>query len=305
MLKKLFIIALFFTSLVLQGCNPVNSQSSNNEVTISNNEIKISNSEVKSETPQPQKDEVPNQQNVDFQGVSFTYNPQVFEIKLESIVHETPLQDESDKPGGEFPNHIAFTLEVKNKLIEPEATIKIMPIAEYRRMYAISKTYTETFDDELENLRKVIKDNQFRDRKRLKQGEIPFMPFYDAEQRFLAKVNHLPFQSGKGIAFITQYTVEPSMINNEELRYFYEGITNDGKYYILAELPVSVSFLPSSSDGEYEGYKLCCPSNKDSINEYEKYISKVAKRLEHLPQNEFEPNLDEFEKIISTLKVEK
>ena len=115
------------------------------------------------------------------------------------------------------------------------------------------------------------------------------MPYYDAEQEILVKVNHLPFQSGKGIAFITQYTMEPSMINNEELKYFYEGITDDGNYYILAELPISVSFLPSSSDGEFEGYKFCYPYNEDSIKEYEKYITKVEKRLENLPQNEFEP----------------
>ena len=296
MLKVYFSLVLLSFGLILQSCNLATTQNPNVEVS----------TEI-SPTPNttPNEENLPQSAKVEFNGVSFNYNPQIFEVKSESIVHESPLRDESDKPGGEFPKHIVFTLEVKNKLLEPEAIIKIMPIADYRRMYAVSKGFTEEFDNKLGNLRKVIKDKSYRDKKSSGKGEIPFMPYYDAEQEILVKVNHLPFQSGKGIAFITQYTMEPSMINNEELKYFYEGITDDGNYYILAELPISVSFLPSSSDGEFEGYKFCYPYNEDSIKEYEKYITKVEKRLENLPQNEFEPNLDEFEKIISSLKVEK
>ena len=113
----------------------------------------------------PNEENLPQSAKVEFNGVSFNYNPQIFEIKSESIVHESPLQDESDKPGGEFPKHIVFTLEVKNKLLEPEAIIKIMPIADYRRMYAVSKGFTEEFDNKLGNLRKVIKGKSYRDKK--------------------------------------------------------------------------------------------------------------------------------------------
>ena len=44
--------------------------------------------------------------------------------------------------------------------------------------------------------------------------------------------------------------------SNRQLRYIFEGLTDDEKYYVLAEMPVSVDFLPKDSSDEYEGYKI-------------------------------------------------
>lgn len=296
MMLKIFLSFAFFVScLLLQDCSSATSENSQSKV-----EPKATPQPTAILPEQENKIQLPSTGKVAFKGVSFTYNPQIFEIQSESIIHESPLQNESDKPGGEFPTHIVFTLQIKDKLIEPEAKIKIMPIADYRRMYAISKGYTEAFDKNLDNLRKVLIDKKFR-----VKNEIPFIDFYDAHQTFEAKVRLFSFQSGKGILFLSQINQETLLVNNKLLTYYFQGITTDGKNYVTAELPVSVSFLPDSSDVfEFEGYKLCCPYTKDSIKEYEKYISKITKRLENLPPNEFEPNLDELEKIISTLKIE-
>ena len=88
MSKNLFIIGLVLVSLSLQGCDSAISQSSE--------------SEIKSATPQPQK-ELSIQQRVEFKGVSFTYNPQVFgEVKSEEVA-EYALQAEMDKPDSVAP----------------------------------------------------------------------------------------------------------------------------------------------------------------------------------------------------------
>lgn len=188
--KIYFLLVLLLLSLVLQSCNSNTAQKVDTDIVSETSPTP---------TQTPQNENLPQSAKVEFKGVSFTYNPQIFEIKSESIIHETPLQDETEKPGGEFPTHIVFTLEAKNKLIEPKLTIKIMPIADYRRMYAISKSYTEAFDKNLDNLRKVLIDKKFR-----VKNEMPFIEFYDAHQTFEAKVRHFSFQSGKGILFLSQ-----------------------------------------------------------------------------------------------------
>ena len=289
MLKKLFIINLFFVSLGWQSCSSATSQSSK--------------SEVKSETPQLQKDEVPKQQNVNFKGVSFNYNPQIFgEVKSEEIA-ERPLEDETDKPDYVAPQHILFTL--KKPGTNRETVIYVFPIEDYRRMYPISNehNYREQFDEQLKGLQKVIKDKNYR-----KGNQIPFIPFWNGSQTFQKKVNHFSFQNGKGIFFLTQFDIETTLVSNEGLTYCFQGISNDGKNYILAKFPVSVSFLPKDYDAdEFEGYKLSSAysGNEPKQNTYEDYVLRIAKRLDNLKPNEFEPNLNQIEKLISSLKIEK
>ena len=281
MLKIYLPLVLLSLSLVLQNCNSTAPQKADAEIT---------NETSPTPTQSPK---------IDFKGVSFTYNPQIFEIKTESIIHESPLQNESDKPGREFPNHIAFSLQVKNKLIEPEATIKILPIADYRRMYAVSGGYTKAFDENLEDLRRVLTDKNFRVKK-----EIPFLQFYDAHQTLEAKVKHLSFPSGEGILFLSQINQEMLLVNNEMLAYYFQGITVDGKNYVLAEFPVSTSFLPNSSNAmKFETYELCETCSENDVKEYERYISNITGKLENLPPEEFQPSLREIEKIITTLKI--
>jgi len=92
--KNLIIISLIFASLLLQGCSSVIPQ--------------CSKTEVKSETPQPRKDEVSKQQKVEFKGVSFNYNPQIFgQVKAEETA-ERPLEDGTHKPDYVAPQQILF-----------------------------------------------------------------------------------------------------------------------------------------------------------------------------------------------------
>ena len=291
MLKKLFIIGLFFTGLALQGCDSVVSQNSETEV------VNISPAEIKKETRQPQKDEVPNQQKVEFKGVSFSYNQQIFgEVKIEEVA-ELPLENEDDKPENVAPQHRLFTFAERN---QRNATIAVYPIAEFRRVWLpVEKNNTKIFDEDLNSLKELIKNPKLR-----REGEIPFLTYYDAHQTFQAKAKNFSFQNGKGIFFLTQINQDYLFINNNQIAYFFQGISEDGKNYILAEFPVSVSFLPKDQYVEnFEGYSIS--ENDPTGKKYKEYVAKITKRLENLPSDKYEPNLKYFEEIISSLRIEK
>lgn len=293
MLKNFFIIGLFLASLGFQSCSSATSQSSNNAV-------KNPNSEVKSERSQLPKDEIPNQQNVDFKGVSFTYNPQIFgEVKTEEVA-EYPLEAADFKPDGVEPQHRLFTFDLKTGFSEMH--LAVYPIDDFPRMYAVNKLSVKAMEKEIRDLKKVLKDKNFR-----VQNEIPFLPFYDASQAFQQKVKHYSFQGGRGIFFLTYWEIEISFPNNRQLRYIFEGLTDDEKYYVLAEMPLKVTFLPDEASEEYEGYKTPWGKfdDKAEMKRFAAVNEKIARRLENLSQNEFNPNLDQLEKIISSLKVEK
>lgn len=295
MAKNLLITGLIFMIFTLQSC-----KSTNSKVT----EIQISGETVQYlEAHSKQENEITKISGgkVEYKGVSFSYNPQIFgEVEAEEVAKQ-PLGGEDHKPNENFPNHLEFYF---NKDSKEKGRIAVMPIEDYRRMYIVSNDLTDAFDENLNNLQRILVDKNFR-----VKGEIPFMPFYDATQVFNAKVKHVLFQDGKFLCFLTQYHQEINLINNHDIGYYCQGITNDKRNYIFAVFSVNVSFLPKDYYAEkFEGYKTPTKGfieTDEELKQYENYITKITKRLENLKPNEFEPNLKYFEEMISSLKIEK
>ncbi len=238
---------------------------------------------------------------VEFKGVSFTYDPRIFSgVRCEEVLEDSPVNTESDKPGENFPKHIVFYLKSHGR----EATIHVIPIIEYRRMFAISENLTRFFDERLDGIRRASIDEKFRI-----DQQMPFIPFYDAGQEFQNKVRRFSFQNGKGFFFLTAWAIEPTIIDNEELEYFFQGTTSEESKYVLADFPVSVQFLPNNdSEKQFEVYGIPNAFHNSKwvekdYREYEIYISKIARRLEKLPENKFQPDLKYYQEIISSLKI--
>ena len=79
---------------------------------------------------------------------------------------------------------------------------------------------------------------------------LPFLPIFNAAQVFHSNEQPLAFQNGTGIRFLTQYAQAPYPVNNQSLFYTFQGLTDDGAYYVSAILPINAAFL--SADGNPE-----------------------------------------------------
>lgn len=294
MSKLFFITALIFAAFLLQSCKSANSQA-----------IETQNGNytppIPETAPTPEtKTRVSSNGKAEFKGVSFSYNPQVFgEVKAEEVA-EFVLEGEDHKPDNVAPAHRYFEFDLPkaeyNKLY-----ISVYPLADFPRMYAVSKIYEESMKKEVNDLEKVLIDKYFR-----VEGQIPFLKYYDASQSFQKKVKHFSFPNGQGILFLTHWDIEFAFIGNRQLRYIFQGITNDKKYYVLAEMPASVDFLPYEATDEFEGMKIPYGKLRDEneIRKIESFKQKIADRLDKLPANKFNPDLKYFEEIISSLKIE-
>ena len=78
--------------------------------------------------------------------------------------------------------------------------------------------------------------------------QLPGVPFFNAAQVFASNIQPITFQNGSGIRFLTEYAQYAAPINNYELFYQFQGFSDDGEYYIIAILPVTVPVLAESSD---------------------------------------------------------
>lgn len=295
-LKIFLLFAALFISCILQNCKATTSENIQSKV-----ETEITAQPTETPIKQDNKIQFSTTNRVEFRGVSFNYNPRVFEKVEAEDVAERPLEYETDLPDYVAPQHFLFTLKAKN---QSEAVIAIYPIEDYRRVWIpVEKNDSGQFDKNLRDVKKFIANKNFR-----VKGEIPYLPYNAGQQTFEAKVRNFSFQSGKGVFFLIQGVQEEAIVNNEQLEYDFQGISEDSKYYILAQFSAKVSFLPDNyHGGKFEDYTIPDSMNwsKSERKKYNEYIAKITKRLENLPSDKYEPNLKYFEEIISSLKIEK
>ena len=72
---------------------------------------------------------------------------------------------------------------------------------------------------------------------------LPHITFFNAGPVFQSQVAVVPFQGGYGIRALTEYAQYAAPVNNNDMFYHFQGLTSDGKKYIVAILPVTSPLL--------------------------------------------------------------
>jgi hypothetical protein len=141
----------------------------------------------------------------------------------------------------------------------------------------------------LNNLQALVNSQQL--------GEnLPFLPLYNAAQVMFAQVKFMDFQNGQGVRFITQYDQAPYPINNYELIYTYQGLTNDGMYYVAAVFPINLSGLPA--DQEITGQ-----DPTDFINDFPQYLETTIQTINEQAAGNFNPTLTSLDELIKSIEI--
>jgi hypothetical protein len=265
---------------------------------------------------------------VNYKGVSFAFDHSLApEIKSETIPAMT-----DGKPADIHPEHPAFTLMGYPRprgLSESDAEIRVFPVIKFREAVRIASdrdarnvvfpknptSWTVYFDEEVRVLKSLLASkpsqaniSRFLAKARGTPGcsaAMPFLPMWEACQAFVAHVRYINFKNGSGVFFLTQWDVgETTQISNEGLEYAYQGISNDGQYYVYAEFSVAAPFLPKGdepdvADWNQKNYLLPHRSKR-----YQNYLGPIFTKLEALPASEFQPNLELLEQLIQSLEVE-
>lgn len=129
------------------------------------------------------------------------------------------------------------------------------------------------------------------------QGEIPVLPFADAFQVLKARVKLLPFHGGKGFAFVTAYAQDDVPVANDALFYTFQGLTDDGRYWISFYYPVNASVLPKTLGDS--------PEMKD-YDAFEKnlgaYRKKTVRALED-PKTVYTPDLARLDALVRSIEI--
>ncbi len=130
------------------------------------------------------------------------------------------------------------------------------------------------------------------------ESSLPFLPIFHAAQAFHADLALTPFVSGSGIRFLTLYAQYFAPVNNQDLFYTYQGLTNDGQYWVSAILPINHVILPETADPPPGGMTW----DQFSAN-YDVYIADMITQLEAQLPDSYLPSLTALDTLVTSITI--
>jgi hypothetical protein len=218
-----------------------------------------------------------------YEGISLRYDPALAgAINVETV----PAMDTTDGPYWDvYPEHIKLSMvdyPLAGTFHKPY--ILIYPVDAYiARSEFAATTITELAD--LLAAQPAAPE------------QIPFLPFFNAAQIMRVDVQYLDFQNGSGVRFLTQYAQSFAVINSQELFYTFQGLTDDGDYYVTAVLPVGNPMLPA------DGTEIPGGDFQKFADGYQEYMKGIVEMLSALPDETYTPSLAALDALIASLAV--
>lgn len=225
---------------------------------------------------------------VTLNNVSFTLPIGVANDALTEMV--AAVSDPNAAPSWEIaPAHLQFKLtgyQLQGTFLEPQ--ILVYPAEEYAQS-------NSTAAEQIQRIKSLLAGAP------LANDAMPIVPTFNAGPIFAAHMQLLDFQSGRGVRMITQYDQYLAPVNNHELFYHFQGLTNDNQYYIIAVLPVSSSILAEDEKPESTvpaGGVAIPPNGPDAA-----YYDAVTKALDAMYPDSFNPSLFQLDTLIKSITI--
>ena len=235
-----------------------------------------------------------------FQNVNFVIPSGIATGAQSEIV---PRQDyvEGDPYWSIAPEYIRFILSRTDTFPNTfDFKISIIPAEEYMQM-------SEVAAERISLLQQKLANNELTG--------VTVLPPFNAGLVIDTQNAKIDFQSGSGIRAVQQYAQAPVPISNEYLLYSFQGITNDGKYYVSVIAPIRVPFLvdmsynpdPSSTTPTpvvpEGGFIFPTVPGFDSP-EYNQYYQAITDKLNQTPADQFTPSIPTLDALIQSILVQ-
>jgi hypothetical protein len=206
------------------------------------------------------------------------------------------VDGQSGGPWEVAPEYVKITLQgyaLQGKFFEPQ--IMIYPAPEYAAA-------SEGAANSIQRLQAILANPS-----QIPENDLmPSLPYANAAQIIGAQTQVVTFNGGRGLRVLAEYAQDCAQINNHDLFYHFEGLTDDGRSYIVATLPVTAPFLAADSNPAsippaggvpFPGYE----ATDESL--FVNYYRSVTDRLNATSPDEFQPTLTSLDALIQSLEV--
>jgi hypothetical protein len=202
-----------------------------------------------------------------------------------------PEKGSSDIPMDVFiyPTHTELTIQtypLTHTQFPPQ--IRIYPVNRFNELLP------DVLPRRLADLERLISSGTWS------SGELPFLPPLPMVQTFFSHETVISFNGGQGVRFITDYNESSHPISNRTIFYTFQGLTDDGMYWMAVTLPISSPILPADADFRTlpEGYTI-----ESWFQKYSSYVSDVKEVLEAQTPDSFLPTINSLDNLIRSITV--
>jgi hypothetical protein len=225
-------------------------------------------------------------------GVSFQYDPYLAAGIQAQIV--AAFTEDYGMDQLLLPQHLAFTfpnsyadaeplLQRQQLNLETMPQIVVYPAADYAATHPLAKA-------QIDQLKVLLAAKPS-----VPGGTMPYLPIHNAAQVFHSQLAYLKFTNGAGIRYVTAFSQEASPTTNQQLIYTFQGLTDDGQYYVAAFFPVKTAVLPDTIQvDDWEAFSLNYPT----------YVAETKALLNDLTPHDFTPDLSLPDAVVTSLRVE-
>ena len=120
---------------------------------------------------------------------------------------------------------------------------------------------------------------------------------------FYALPKLISFKNGHGVRYLTQYFISMGPINNRDLFYYYQGITNDGAYFISAIFHINAPFLVADTDANSTTPADGVPFLRDPSQDMQKYVADITQKLNAIAPEKYTVPLTLLDQLIESIQV--
>ena len=224
---------------------------------------------------------------------SATIDTTGYEGQVTAAVVQPTAYDNTMPPSGQGePKHFTWTLGDTSDPGSMTGYVSVYPVEAY---LAIWELQGDSFvSDTLAQLETLLSEQPADP-----APPMPVLPQVGATNDFAAQVAYLDLPGGgNGVRFIGRFVQDVSPIENFQLRYIFQGLTNDGQTLVVASIPVTTTALPaepqSMSGDEY---------NEFAAN-YESYLAETTATFNALASTDFAPDLAVLDAILQSVTPE-
>jgi hypothetical protein len=219
---------------------------------------------------------------VEFNGISFCYDPSLAQGVTTYVIDELATPDDPWFSMPQF-ERIHFDGYITgDKFHSPN--IEVYSVEKYM---GVNENATNT----ITKLQEYIANKPI-----IPDGAIPFLPAWNAAQLFRVIPAFVEFQNGQGIRFLAEYGQYSAPVNSSDLFYTFQGITNDGLYYVSVILPVTHPSLPPDANVD--------PALQQQLyDDYQGYLDDILPTLATQALGSFTPDLSLLDAMIQSMKI--
>ena len=215
-------------------------------------------------------------------GVRLFYDPQlVLDVQPMSEIIPAASGEEMYAPAHSAIVHFSLDME--------QAQVYITPVAEY-------ESAADFAPGIIADLQRMIEGMDMGDDC---VPELPLNTFYHVcdHQQFASNYKKVDFTNGSGVRFVSVYGIQDlAPVDNENLRYVFQGLTDDGKYVVKMIVQILHAQLPDTGEIPTNIYAGDYETVQDYFTGFETTLNNS--------EADFSPQLDWIDAFLASFKVE-